>query len=70
MELNIVIRQGSVSMQFRSLAGHAGIQEKQMNSIMSLMVSRTEQIKNLIDASLLKDLFVCLSTYFIISGNC
>lgn len=55
MELNIAIRQGSVAMQFRSLAGHAGIPEKQTNAIMALMVSKTEQVTILIDASFLKD---------------
>jgi hypothetical protein len=54
MELNIAIRQGSVAMQFRSLAGHAGIPEKQTNAIMALMVSKTEQVTNLNDASFLK----------------
>jgi hypothetical protein len=70
MEFNIAIRQGSVAMQFRLLADYAGIPEKQTNAIMSLMVSKTEQVTNLIDASFLKDVSVCLSTYFIISGNC
>jgi hypothetical protein len=54
MELNIAIRQGSVAMQFRSLAGHAGIPEKQTNAIMALMVSKTEQVTNLNDAYSLK----------------
>ena len=49
------MRQGNVAKQFRLLAGYAGIQEKQTNAIMSLMVSRTEQVTNLIDASFLKD---------------
>jgi serine/threonine-protein kinase HipA len=46
---------GSVAKQFQKLAGYAGIQEKQMNSILALMVSKTEDVKNLIDASFLKD---------------
>lgn len=47
--------QGNVVKQFRLLADYAGIPEKQTNAIMSLMVSRTEQVTNLIDASFLKD---------------
>ena len=49
------MRQGNVAKQFRLLAGYAGIQEKQTNAIMALMVSKTEQVTNLIDASFLKD---------------
>ena len=47
--------QGNVAKQFRLLAGYAGIQEKQTNAIMALMVSKTEQVTNLINASFLKD---------------
>ena len=47
--------QGNVAKQFRLLADYAGIPEKQKNDIMALMVSKTEQITNLIDASFLKD---------------
>ena len=47
--------QGNVAKQFRLLADYAGIQEKQTNAIMALMVSRTEQVTNMIDASFLKD---------------
>lgn len=47
--------QGNVVKQFRLLAEHAGIPEKQTNAIMALMVSKTEQVTNLIDASFLKD---------------
>jgi serine/threonine-protein kinase HipA len=47
--------QGNVAKQFRWLADYAGIPEKQKNAIMALMVSRTEQVTNLIDASFLKD---------------
>ena len=47
--------QGNVAKQFLMLADYAGIPEKQKNGIMSLMVSRTEQVTNLIDASFLKD---------------
>ena len=46
--------QGNVAKQFRLLAEHAGIPEKQTNAIMALMVSKTEQVTNLIDASFLK----------------
>ena len=49
------MRQGNVAKQFRLLAGYAGIQEKQTNAIMALMVSKTEQVTNLINASFLKD---------------
>lgn len=49
------IGQGNVAKQFQLLADYAGIQEKQMNAILALMVSKTENVKNLIDASFLKD---------------
>ena len=49
------IGQGNVIKQFQSLAGHAGIQEKQMNAILALMVSKSDQVKKLIDASFLKE---------------
>ena len=47
--------QGNVAKQFLMLADYAGIPEKQKNDIMALMVSKTEQITNLTDASFLKD---------------
>jgi serine/threonine-protein kinase HipA len=47
--------QGNVAKQFRLLAEHAGIPEKQTNAILSLMVSKSDQVKRLIDASFLKD---------------
>ena len=47
--------QGNVAKQFQLLADYAGIQEKQRNAILALMVSNTENVKNLIDASFLKD---------------
>ena len=47
--------QGNVAKQFQLLADYARIQEKQMNAILALMVSKTENVKNLIDASFLKD---------------
>lgn len=47
--------QGNVSKQFRLLADYAGIPEKQTNAIMSLILSKTEDVKSLIDASFLKD---------------
>ena len=47
--------QGNVVKQFRLLAEHAGIPEKQTNAIMALMVTKTEQVTNLIIASFLKD---------------
>ena len=46
--------EGNVAKQFRVLADYAGIPEKQTNAIMALMVSKTEQVTNLIDASFLK----------------
>ena len=49
------IGQGNIAKQFRLLAEHAGIPEKQTNAMMALMVSKTEQVTNLIDASFLKD---------------
>jgi serine/threonine-protein kinase HipA len=47
--------QGNVAKQFRLLADYTGIPEKQTNAIMALMVSKTEQVTNLIEASFLKD---------------
>lgn len=47
--------QGNVAKQFRLLADYTGIPEKQINAIMALMVSKTEQVTNLIEASFLKD---------------
>jgi serine/threonine-protein kinase HipA len=47
--------QGNVVKQFRLLADFAGIPEKQKNAIMALMVTKTEQVTNLINASFLKD---------------
>ena len=47
--------QGNIAKQFRGLAEYAGIPEKQTNAIMALMVSKTEQVTNLIAASFLKD---------------
>lgn len=47
--------QGNVAKQFQLLAGHVGIQEKQMNAILALMVSRSDQVKKLLDASFLKE---------------
>jgi serine/threonine-protein kinase HipA len=47
--------QRNVAKQFRLLADYAGIPEKQKNAIMALMVSKTEQVTNLIGASFLKE---------------
>jgi len=47
--------QGNVAKQFRLLADYAGIQEKQMDGIFALMVSKSDQIKKLVDASFLKE---------------
>ena len=47
--------QGNVAKQFRLLAEHAGISEKQANAMMALMMSKSDQVKKLIDASFLKD---------------
>jgi len=47
--------QGNIAKQFRLLADYAGIPEKQTNAIMALMVSKTDQVTNLIGASFLKD---------------
>jgi serine/threonine-protein kinase HipA len=46
---------GNVVKQFQLLAKHAGISEKQMNAILSFMISRSEEVKNLINSSYLKD---------------
>lgn len=46
---------GNVAKQFRLLADYAGIPVKQTNAIMALMVSKTEQVTNLIDASFLNN---------------
>jgi serine/threonine-protein kinase HipA len=47
--------QGNISNQFRLLAKHAEIPEKQTNIILSLMVSKSDVVKKLIDASFLKE---------------
>jgi serine/threonine-protein kinase HipA len=47
--------QGNIPKQFRLLADYAGIPEKQTNAIMALMVSKSDQVKKLIDASFLKE---------------
>jgi serine/threonine-protein kinase HipA len=49
--------QGNIAKQFQLLAGHAGIQEKQMNAILALMVSKSDEVKTLIVASFLKERF-------------
>lgn len=49
--------QGNIANQFQLLAVHAGIQEKQMNTILALMVSKSEEVKKLIVASFLKERF-------------
>jgi serine/threonine-protein kinase HipA len=46
---------GNVAKQFRLLADYAGIPEKQKNTIMALMVSKSDEVKKLIDASFLKE---------------
>lgn len=47
--------QGNVAKQFRLLAEQAGIPEKQTNTMMALMVSKSDEVKKLIDASFLKE---------------
>jgi len=47
--------QGNVLKQFQLLADRAGIQEKQMDGIFALMVSKSDQVKKLVDASFLKE---------------
>lgn len=47
--------QGNVVKQFQLLADQSGIQEKQMNGIFALMVSKSDQVKKLVDASFLKE---------------
>lgn len=54
--------QGNVAKQFQILADQAGIPEGQMRHILALMVSKTEIVKQLVDASYLKDNFQ--RTYF------
>lgn len=48
------LAQGTVFKQFQQLAVHAGIPEKQTLDILSLMVSKTELVQNLIAHSFLK----------------
>lgn len=48
------LAQGTVFKQFQQLALHAGIPEKQTLDILSLMVSKTELVQNLIAHSFLK----------------
>lgn len=47
--------QGNIPKQFRLLADYAGIPEKQTNAMMALMVSKSDQVKKLIDSSFLND---------------
>lgn len=47
--------QGNVAKQFQLLAHHAGIQEKQMNAILALMLSKSDQVKKRVDASFLNE---------------
>jgi serine/threonine-protein kinase HipA len=47
--------QGNIPKQFRLLADYAGIPEKQTNTMLALMVSKSDQVKKLIDASFLND---------------
>jgi serine/threonine-protein kinase HipA len=47
--------QGNIPNQFRLLAKHGEIPEKQTNIILSLMVSKSDVVKKLIDASFLKE---------------
>lgn len=49
------MRQGGLVKQFQLLAGFAGIPKKQTNTIMTLMVSKSNQVEKLIDASFLND---------------
>ena len=49
--------QGNVTKQFQLLASLVNIQEKQMNSILALMLSKSDLVKKLIDASFLKEQF-------------
>ncbi|MHA8067083.1 HipA domain-containing protein [Aquirufa sp. ROCK2-A2] len=53
--IQAALGQGNVATQFRMLANQAGIPEKQITSILALMVSRTDDVKKLIDASFLKE---------------
>ncbi len=47
--------QGNIAKQFQLLAGHAGIKENQLNAVLALMVSKSDQVKKLVDASFLKE---------------
>jgi serine/threonine-protein kinase HipA len=47
--------QGNIPTQFRMLANHAGIPEKQTNRIMALMMSKSDEVKKLTGASFLKE---------------
>lgn len=51
------LAQGSISKQFQLLADLAGIPEKQTNAIWHLMVSKSDQVKQMIDASFLHQRF-------------
>ena len=46
--------QGNVANQFQWLASHAGIPKKQINTILDLMVSKSDEVKKLVEASFLK----------------
>lgn len=47
--------QGSISKQFQLLAGFTGIPERQMNSFITLMIFKSDEVKKLIDASFLDE---------------
>jgi serine/threonine-protein kinase HipA len=49
------IAQGNILTQFRLLADKAGMKEKQVHSILQLMLSKTDQVASLITASFLND---------------
>lgn len=49
------LAQGNVLKQFQTLAYHAGIQEKQANSIIALMLSKSDKVALFVNASYLSD---------------
>ena len=49
------LSQGKISQQFRILAEHTGLSEKQATDTFNLLTSRSEQIENLIAASFLNE---------------
>jgi serine/threonine-protein kinase HipA len=49
------LAQGKISQQFSVLSEHAGISEKIFNDVLTLMLSQSEMVVKMVDASFLND---------------